>query len=155
MNQSLFIESMTDASLLDELEMHLNHQLELCDRLEEIADTLPNNIDNQRCLHAARSIYPTIKAAHDFEEKRIFPLLVKSLPCNNELKEIIERLHAEHWEDESFGQELEDALKAFVAGTEKNIDKLSYMLRGFFEGLRRHIAAEKQILSSRITRPIH
>lgn len=133
--------------LKDELDMHLNRQTALCDALEEIADALPDQVNTQKCLQIARSIYPIIKAAHEFEEKRLFPVIAQTHgQCFGMLK-TIERLHSEHWEDESYGQELTEVLKEFVAGKERNVDKLAYMLRGFFEGLRRHIAFEKEMLS--------
>ena len=42
--------------------------------------------------------------------------------------------------------EIVDALEELATVGVGNIDKLSYMLRGFFEGLRRHIAFEKEHL---------
>jgi len=59
----------------------------------------------------------------------------------------LERLRYEHWEDESFAEEICDELKLLVNNPNKAvIDKLSYMLRGFFEGMRRHIAFEVEYL---------
>ncbi|WP_018688462.1 hemerythrin domain-containing protein [Ahrensia kielensis] len=134
--------------LYEKLNLHLNAQTLLCNQLETIADELPRRVDNQQCLLAAQKVYPVVMAAHSFEENELFPALMKADPSNAHLATTIERLHGEHWEDESFAHEISDTLKSFVAGREKNIDKLSYMLRGFFEGLRRHIAFEKEMLSS-------
>ena len=128
------------------LNYHLKTQLALCNSLEEIADGLPDNIDNQECLHIARSIYATVKRAHDFEENVVFPLLTRN--GDDHITATIDRLHGEHWEDESFAQELQDALIKFVADRQHgNAETLSYMLRGFFEGIRRHIAFEKEFVA--------
>ncbi|MEM9733378.1 MAG: hemerythrin domain-containing protein [Pseudomonadota bacterium] len=127
------------------LDKHLKKQLVLCDALENIADALPESVNNQNCLHVAGSIYPIIKSAHEFEENQLFPLLTEGEAPEN-LAQTLTRLHEEHWEDESFSAELTEALRDFVAGRDTNTDKLAYMLRGFFEGLRRHIAFEKEAL---------
>lgn len=131
--------------LLPQLQAHLDAQLNLCSALEKIADELPHMPNRQTCLHTARSIYPIIKSAHQFEEEQLFPELRKAVQDGDaSLEPVLQRLHGEHWEDESFGEELSEAIKEFVADREQNTDKLSYMLRGFFEGLRRHIAFEME-----------
>ncbi|MEL7271792.1 MAG: hemerythrin domain-containing protein [Pseudomonadota bacterium] len=131
--------------LLQGLSHHLEQQLALCDALENIADGLPEAVDNQLCLQLACSIYPIVRSAHEFEEQQLFPALVTAR-ASAHLPQTLDRLHAEHWEDESFSGELSEALKDFVAGRDRNVEKLGYMLRGFFEGLRRHIAFEKEAL---------
>ncbi|MEO0636338.1 MAG: hemerythrin domain-containing protein [Pseudomonadota bacterium] len=133
--------------MIQELTVHLETQLKLCTALEKIADDLPDKVCRQSCLHAARSIYPIIKSAHQFEEERLFPALQSALEARPaSAGNPIQRLMEEHWEDESFGQEIADVMREFVAGRDANTDKLGYMLRGFFDGLRRHIAFERELL---------
>ena len=61
------------------------------------------------------------------------------------LNRSLERLKYEHWEDESFAEEVSDGLIRFVSDPDHpSPDTLAYMLRGFFEGLRRHIAFESE-----------
>ena len=128
-----------------QLKVHHKNQLELCDRLENLADSLPKNFDKQECLFIARALYPTIKAAHQFEEQTLFPLLNPGKGHDENVSRSIERLQFEHWEDESFAEELSSTLRQLVSQPDAtNIEKLSYMLRGFFEGLRRHIAFEAE-----------
>ncbi|MEN0088618.1 MAG: hemerythrin domain-containing protein [Pseudomonadota bacterium] len=135
-----------DTHLIEQLEVHLDTQLRLCVALERIADDLPQKVCRQSCLHAARSIYPIIKSAHRFEEDSLFPAIREAFANQpNSPDSPFQRLMEEHWEDESFGQEIAEVMREFVAGRDTNTDKLSYMLRGFFEGLRRHIAFEKQV----------
>jgi len=125
---------------------NLATQLVLCEELEAIADSLPTEIDKQKCLQAARTLYPAIKRAHDFEENSVFPLLSSGPDLTEALASSIERLRYEHWEDESFAEELSDALARKVTDENtarmQNAETIGYMLRGFFEGLRRHIAFE-------------
>ncbi|MCE7026540.1 hemerythrin domain-containing protein [Jiella avicenniae] len=162
------------------LSRQLAAQRRLCDALEAIADGLPDDLDAQQTLHVARSIGSGIRRAHRFEEDTVFPLLERSRDASPELFATLQRLHFEHWEDESFGDELAEKLIDYVRtraaeqrggkvpqaasqrrgrgafgivaaepnGSAKNpaAEALGYMLRGFFEGLRRHIAFEEEHL---------
>jgi hemerythrin-like domain-containing protein len=119
----------------------------MCERLEGLADSLPDNVGNQECLLLARSIYSEVKRSHEFEENALFPEARACDPDNLTLASTLERLRYEHWEDESFAEELTEALTSFVTEPHKrNPEKLAYMLRGFFEGMRRHIAFEREHL---------
>ena len=61
------------------------------------------------------------------------------------MQNALERLQYEHWKDESFAEEVSDGLIKFVSDSDHpSADTLAYMLRGFFEGLRRHIAFEAE-----------
>ena len=126
-----------------QMKAHQAHQLAICAELEDIADRLPEGADAQHMLIMSRNLYSIVKTAHDFEEKRVFPLL-KALSVDDEaLGQSLERLKFEHWEDESFAEELSEALRRQVMqGDARHSETLAYMLRGFFEGIRRHIAFE-------------
>lgn len=128
-------------AIRSEFEHHHRCQLILCDALENIADDLPDAVNVKTCLHIANTIQGIIQSAHHFEQGALFPLLDDALD-----EKIISRLTCEHQKDEGFSVELSDTLSAFAAGREQNIGKLSYMLRGFFEGLRRHIAFEQEVI---------
>lgn len=122
-------------------------QLALCDTLEEIADSLPDNIDRQVCVHTARVIGPIIDRAHRMEEDVIFPALEPFGVLVIDLKATLERLRIEHAGDESFAEELVEVLMSYGAGNPvHNAEATGYMLRGFFESLRRHIAFESELL---------
>lgn len=137
-------ESRDPESIREELGTVLNELSQICAKLEKIADDLPENVDRQDCMALARSIYPTIVSAHKFEEGIVFPLLRRTARQPG-IDDTIERLRFEHWEDESFAAELQETLCGFVTGREtERVDTLAWMLRGFFEGLRRHIAFERE-----------
>jgi hemerythrin-like domain-containing protein len=86
-----------------------------------------------------------IHEAHEYEEKTLFPMLMAMQNIDENLKTTVERLRYEHWEDESFADEVADAMIRFVTDkASSNAETLAYMLRGFFEGLRRHIAFERE-----------
>jgi len=124
---------------------HHEEQLALCGKLEEVADDLPEISDTQLCLYLAKRIHPMIHEAHEYEEKTLFPMLMTMQDLDENLKSTVERLRYEHWEDESFADEVADAMIRFVTDkASSNAETLAYMLRGFFEGLRRHIAFERE-----------
>ncbi len=121
--------------------------------LESIADSLPEDTDSQVILSLSRKIFPTVKTAHEFEEQRLFTLLEHKLGNGEELSRNLERLQFEHLEDESYAEEVADSLMGYVTDPKsQNPDALSYMLRGFFEGVRRHIAFEAEHILPMLTK---
>jgi len=149
MNQHVAGNAPTEAAmgrLLDEMQSNMKVQLDLCADLEAIADSLPDNLDPQACLRIANRICPAVRAVHEFEEKSVFPLL-RAVASSQEIDQTIERLRFEHWEDESFASELQESLHGLIHGDRPvAVDSLAYMLRGFFEGMRRHVAFEREHL---------
>ncbi|WP_246745832.1 hemerythrin domain-containing protein [Ciceribacter sp. L1K22] len=121
-------------------------QLALCRELEEIADSLPANINRQKCIYAAKALGPLIRGVHHFEETTLFPWLSDREYGDLDLSRTLDRLRFEHCEDECFAEELTDALLHLGAGEAVNMEAVGYMLRGFFEGVRRHIAFETEHL---------
>lgn len=134
-----------ELAIVPVLAAHHAAQLNLCDQLEALADNLPDNITPQQCISVAWQLYPIVKGAHEFEEKSLFPMLTSVSKDDQKLTTSLERLQFEHWEDESFAIEIATVLRQLASNRDDvNIDKVSYMLRGFFEGLRRHIAFENE-----------
>jgi hypothetical protein len=122
-------------------------QLALCDRLEEIADSLPDQVNRQKCIYAARALGPMIRGLHRFEEEVIFPLIAARNEGDGLTDKTLTRLKFEHCEDECFAEELIEALHDLGVGRpDMNMEATGYMLRGFFEALRRHIAFESEML---------
>lgn len=122
-------------------------KLSLCQTLEEIADSLPDEVDKQKCKLAAREIWPLLRSVHSFEEKIIFPALADRLAHVVGIEQTIARLKSEHAEDECYAEELTDTLLLLGAGDRGvNFDAVGYMLRGFFESVRRHVAFEREIV---------
>ena len=138
-------ELMSKTDMSNTLEANLASQAELCRNLEKLADDLPNNVDLQNCLTLAKAITPILREAHEFEEKTLFPELKSKFSDDEQLMATLERLRFEHWEDESFADELRESLIGYAtAQTPEVVNSLPYMLRGFFEGVRRHVAFERE-----------
>lgn len=134
--------------ILTQLKRHHGLQSQLCHRLEKIADALPASADRQECLALSRIVFKTVRQAHEFEETALFPRL-RALQCvpDTRLEQNLERLRFEHWEDEAFAEELSDVLASYGRnGDPQEGEKLAWMLRGFFDGLRRHMAFEAEHL---------
>ena len=140
--------------MLEQMQSNISAQLGFCAELEAIADTLPDNVDRQACLRIARGICPALRDMHAFEEGLVFPVL-KATGEVPGIEQTIERLRFEHWEDESFAAELQETLQELVNGEQLiGFESIGYMLRGFFEGMRRHVAFEREYvvpLLARIT----
>jgi hemerythrin-like domain-containing protein len=125
-------------------------QLRLCAELEQIADSLPASVNRQKCIYAAKALGPMIKGLHHYEENVLFPALeMRSLA--GDLAKTLARLKFEHFEDECFAEELSERLLLLGAGgSEVNMEATGYMLRGFFESVRRHIAFEREHLIDKL-----
>jgi hypothetical protein len=119
-------------------------KLELCAALERIVDTLPR-VDCLACLAAGNAIVPLLRNIHQYEETVIFPVYDAALTGSDANLASTRRLRAEHVEDECFASEVTEILLAIGHGkTIDNAEAVGFMLRGFFESLRRHIAFERE-----------
>ena len=119
-------------------------KLQLCEALERIADTLPK-VDRLKCLSTANAIVPLLRNIHQYEETVIFPAYEAALSSSDANLASTRRLRAEHVEDECFAGEVTEILLAIGHGeTVENAEAVGFMLRGFFESLRRHIAFERE-----------
>jgi hypothetical protein len=126
-------------------------QLALCDDLEMIADSLPGNIVNQDCLFAAKSLGRLIRDVHAYEEETLFPALRPMFQSSGEFTNAVDRLIFEHLTDECYADDIAEKLIYLgTGGREVNMEALGYMLRGFFEALRRHVAFERDHFSSAV-----
>ncbi|TIS86053.1 MAG: hemerythrin domain-containing protein [Mesorhizobium sp.] len=118
-------------------------KLQLCDALEKIADALPG-VDRLQCLGTANAIVPLLRNIHQYEETIVFPAYEAAAGSNANLAST-RRLRAEHVEDECFASEVTEILLAIGHGkTVENAEAIGFMLRGFFESMRRHIAFERE-----------
>lgn len=137
----------TGPAALQRLAREHHMQLELCDALEHIADSLPGRIDF-KLLRAVIGVLDNGMAGHfAFEENVLFPLLRRSASSDASLIAALNQLENEHVRDSDLCHELAEELKALAAhGEARNANMLAYMLRGFFEGQRRHIEWENSIV---------
>lgn len=116
-------------------------KLRICDDLEEIANALPASFDRLKCLQLANALVPLLRRSHQYEEEVVFPAYATIRGREASLR----RLRAEHIEDECFADEVTEVLLTIGHGAEvANPEAVGFMLRGFFELVRRHIAFERE-----------
>src|SRR5699024_3087001 len=117
----------------------------LCDDLEQIADSLPHKIDRELCRNVAARILPFLPECHTYEEAKAFPAFEAASTSPQIGAASVRRLIAEHIEDQCAAQDLADVLFPIGHGSPiDNPEALGFMLRAFFEGVRRHIAFERE-----------
>jgi len=132
--------------LTAQLRMVHHNKYALCDRLEEIADALPNNINKHFCTTTAQAIEPILSKAHRFEEQELYPAICRLHEGVVDQAKVFERLRSEHYEDRCFGEEVREVLMSYGEGKPiQAANATGYMLRGFFENLRRHMAFEAEL----------
>lgn len=135
--------SVTAFSALKFVKLDHEQHLQLCDSLEDIADSLPDRIDAQQCVVAAAALRNRVNVHHQLEEHVLFPRLMARARGDKDLHKILERLADEHRTDEGHCEEAIELLSRLSHGiVPNNVEAAGYMLRGLFEGLRRHIAFE-------------
>ena len=116
----------------------------LCCTLEALADALPKRLDTLAAVQLANSLVPTLTQCYSMEEKEVFPLLRQSSAT---FEQTLERLHAEHIEDEDHAAILADAIFSFArAPSQGDAEALGYLLRGLFQPLRRHLAFDREVV---------
>lgn len=123
-------------------------KLTACAEIEAIADALPRRPDQRACLSLAGRLVPMLRQAHRYEEDVLFPAFEAGV-ANPAAESSIRRLKKEHVEDRCGAQDISEALMAIGQGTPiANPEALGFMLRAFFETLRRHIAFEREHILS-------
>ena len=126
-----------------ELLIVLERQAKLCEDLEAVADGLPIRVDPGHCLRVAMQILPVLQESQRAEEMRLFPGLLARSP---NAMAIVSHLRTEHAEDQGFGEEVRAELIDLSRGhSSLPPEALVYMLRGFFEGMRRHMRHVREV----------
>lgn len=136
-----------------------HRKLDMCDVMEAIADALPS-VDRLQCLQLANQLVPLLRDAHRYEEEVVFPVFEQAGGLGR-LARIasVRRLKSEHVEDECAAQDLTELLLEIGhGGSIANPEALGFMLRAFFDTMRRHIAFEREhvvpIVSQRPANPV-
>ena len=147
----------------NELEPILTHfdrvcaiQLKLCKELENIADGLGAQVDRHQCSLMASELERVMNDAHNFEKVTLFPAIKHAMGVNNAQQSqraekfgFLTQLENTHEDDVCLAGEVVEALNQLAEDPAKiSPDAMGYLLRGFFVGLRRHLALEEQVLLS-------
>lgn len=118
-------------------------KIQLCDQLESIADSLPYHVDRPTCIAVAGRLLPLMRESHRYEEEVLFPIFERDAPPAR--KATVLRLKSEHVYDEGAAEEIcERLLRIGYGGEVENPEALGFMLRAFFDTVRRHVAFERE-----------
>lgn len=115
-------------------------QRALADLLEGVADGLPDGVDRRAAALGAHSLRMLAARRWALEEQALFPLIESRAPEGDPARRAIAIARREHRETAGRAIELADELEALAdSGRARNPDALGFMLRAFFDGLRRHL----------------
>jgi hypothetical protein len=125
-----------------------NRQLDLCARLEEIAERLPAGAAaSSQLSSAAMEIGPVMSAAVAARHSLFSSLLQPAADAQADLSPTAQVLVREAEEDFYQGEELGEVLHGLGAGRlQVRMDALAYSLRCFFSSTRRRVALEQEML---------
>jgi len=119
----------------------------LCDVLETIADGLPGKLECALAAMVAEALKIDVPLHHENEELGLFPLLSRRAAVADNIDAVIRQLNREHMADDTYANDLIDLLEALASGrVPANPEMAGYMIRGFFESYRRHIAFENMVV---------
>ena len=122
------------------LEYDHKAQRVLADLLESVADSLPDAVNQASAALAASLLRDSVVRRSPLEEAALFPLLEAHVPDGSPLHRAVLLARREQRECAGRAIELAEELDLLAAnGRARNADALGFMLRAFFDGLRRHL----------------
>src|SRR5690606_22465415 len=90
-------------------------------------------------------VISVLSQTHRIESEVLLPILERS--SRAEIRHLATRLRQEHDFDGQAAMEVEEALLALGLGTSTlSADALGYLLRSFFESVRRHVHSEQDLI---------
>lgn len=115
-----------------------------CEKLEAIADALPDAVDFRLVAEVLPVIRHAIGRHCKAEERDLMAVLRARRPKSHEIKWTVSLLRQEHEEQEALAYELVEWLEAFAeTGRAQNAAALGYLIRLFCMALRRHMRWEE------------
>lgn len=137
--------------LLLQQEHAVEHRL--CDTLEEIADGLPAEVNTGLAAKAVTVLRQSLRRHIALQERYLLPLLITRAEPQDNTKAVRAQIAAEHVADEVLAHDVADELEQMIRdGRARNPEMLGYMLHGYFECRRRHLAWEVNVILPLATR---
>jgi hypothetical protein len=114
-------------------------QSALADLLENLADSLPDCVNRAAAALAAGQLRSAPHRHALIEETALFPA-IEACCARRDMSRAMEAARREHEETAGDAIELAEALDALAEqGCAENPESLGFMLRAYFEGVRRHL----------------
>lgn len=147
-----------EGEVVETVDRHQARLRDICRQLEEVADSLPLDVDPSLCMRLARTMLPALRASHEYRERHFWALARKVLEGQGSPDAVIDRLRCEYRENDLLAEEIAEELSQWGACAQpKSAETVGYMLRGFFLSLTRHLDMERVVLiepvKSRLSRP--
>lgn len=115
--------------------------------LERIADRLLEPLDAELAGTGIVTLRVCLKRHVVLEEEYLYPVLTRRIKPGELTDDLLEHIKVEHAADENLAYDTADQLeRALECGRAENPEMLGYMLRGYFECRRRHIAWEDAVV---------
>jgi len=134
-------------SLLHIIEQEHGAEMCLCNALEQLADALPEPLDPEIASAGITTLRSCVRRHIVLEECYLYPTLLKRAKKDEFKEDLLAHISREHASDESHAHEAADEMEeALLLGQVPKPEMLGYMLRGFFEARRRHIAWENAVI---------
>ena len=134
-------------SLLSVIEREHHAEMCLCNMLERLADALPEPLDAEIASASIATLRNCVRRHIILEEDYLYPVLVKRAKPGEFTQDLLAHISLEHASDEGSAHEAADQMEeVLTCGRVAKPEMLGYMLRGFFEGRRRHIAWENAVV---------
>lgn len=137
---------------IQKIEAEQLHMAALCDRLETIANGLPDDLSSFPFEAVANELRTKLPQLHYNMEQVLFPALKERALPEDGIEEIIDGFTHEHAMDGGYVLGVLEVLDRLATGPlalnqqPENYEVVGYLLRGFFEGLRRHLRWERFII---------
>jgi hemerythrin-like domain-containing protein len=127
------------------LEREQGWLLYLCNQLETFADSLPAGFDQARAICLLQRTEAALRRHISLQEGVIFPTLIKGERARK-LGLILGQLEYEHSSDSALILETIETVMTQGFYARVQAERFGCLLRHFFEGHRRHLAWETQVL---------
>lgn len=125
----------------------IREKMAICHELEQVADNLPSRIDSRQCAILAAKLPGLLKLCDDIHQQVIFPLLLREQSQRHFTRPMAERLIGERLMDQGYAIEVGEFLGQLAnAEAIGNVEASGYMLRGFFEVVRRSCAFDLEYI---------
>lgn len=123
-----------------------DRQIVLCDQLEEIADSLPDRINHGQCRAVADTLVEVLREVQAMEDDEILTQI--SGTDGRRDGDLVEKLRLQQVADLCLAEEVQQELILLAEGRSYMApEAVGYMLRGFFDGLRRNMAHSLEVLT--------
>jgi hemerythrin-like domain-containing protein len=122
------------------LEYDHKAQRALADLLESVADSLPDAVNQASAALAASLLRDSVVRRSTLEEAALFPLIEAQVPDGSPVRRAVVLARREQRDCAGRAIELAEELDLLASqGRSRNPDALGFMLRAYFDGLRRHL----------------